>query len=159
VVKIRHLRPAPRPQGQSLPSITLIIEPNPTRDNVRRTGACRWDVGDFRQRTMTRGPFCLFEALYRRAREMPGQTWLRGGRRWSTADARLRLGRSIRSSRSTMRSSIAPSTMRFLAYEKSKRDRCSPHVHGSCRMCSSRSVEFGLRLNLCQLDQSSHVRA
>ncbi len=29
--------------------ITLIIEPNPTRDNVQRTGACgcRWHVGDF----------------------------------------------------------------------------------------------------------------
>ena len=26
-------------------------------------------------------------------------------------------------------------------------------------MCSSRFVEFGLKLNLCQLDQSSHVRA
>jgi hypothetical protein len=47
----------------------------------------------------------------------------------------------------------------FTGFEKIKRDRCSPHVHGSCRMCLSRSVEFGLRLNLCQLDQSSHVRA
>jgi len=47
----------------------------------------------------------------------------------------------------------------FTGFEKIKRDRCSPHVHGSCPNVLSRSVEFGLRLNLCQLDQSSHVRA
>ena len=47
----------------------------------------------------------------------------------------------------------------FTGFEKIKRDRCSPHVHDSCRVCLSRSVEFGLRLNSCQLDQSSHVRA